>query len=602
MKTRKMTTHKFITALTAIMFACPFQAPAQQQLEQEITVEHEVVPERRDVSRLNFMPAATLPAVKTVPLAYSTRNVQITVPGTINTLQPAAFADTLAVSPYRGYAALGIFPLYNLGATAGYKLIDNDHTRLAAFLQYDGSLYKGHIGNSESDRQYVRNNTGLLDITLHQAVGAKSFIDAGVEAEIAHYNMPGQLMNMAPQNMHHIAAEATWLSHFRQIDYEIGLHYGNFGFGNTIFTEFSQRNLMRPVTENNFGIDLKGHKSFRHYSTIGAEINFNCITNSEHSTIAFERFPNEYSFHHIGKFNHALLRLYPYYRFDIRKFRIDLGARLDFTFNSGKTVHVAPRALVSWKPSKMLTIFANAGGGEHQNSLRDLYGVTPYAQTFLAYGNSHIPITLNAGITCGTFHGFYAKASAGYARANKWLMPVSISAAMNYGTQSDFTSPVIIRYINTLTVFKPVDMRGTYWRVEAGYTNRMIEVSAAYQGAGQGYDKGYYYWRDRAKGELEAKMRLTPIKPLDISLSYKWRHGRAMINRETCFEADQTITATQFLSLGAVQDLSAGGAYRYTDRLTFFVTFNNLLNRRHYIPGLVEAQGINGLIGATYKF
>lgn len=578
-----MTLNKFIPALAALLLPA-FYTTAQQPLEQDITVEHEVVPERRDVSRLNFMPVVTLPAVKTTPLAYSSRNLQITVPGTITTLQPAAFADTLAVSPYRGYAALGIFPLYNLGATVGYKFIDNDHTRLAAFMQYDGSLYKGHILSSDGARQSVRNNTGLLDITLHQAVGSKSFIDAVVELELARYNMPTFFGDFKSQGMHRIAAEASWISHFRKFDYEIGLRYSNFGYSNTIkpISNSVLPDAFSPVTENRFNLDLKARKTLGHYSTIGAEVDFSYIGNSSNFAVHTNNYGG-YTFTDAGKFNHALLRLYPYYRFDINKFRLDLGARLDFTFNSGKAIHIAPRALASWKPSKMLTIFAKAGGGEHQNTLLDLYEVTPYAQTFLAYGNSHIPLTLDAGITFGTFHGFYAKASAGYARANNWMMPVYLK---NYA----------------ITLFKPINMRGMYWRAEAGFSNRLIEVTASYQAATQGYNKGYYLWRDRAKGELEGKIKVTPVKPLDVSMTYTWRHGRVMINRQTFNDADVAITTSDYITLGDVRNLSLGGTYRYTDRISMFVTFNNILNRHYFLPGLVEAQGLNGLIGATYKF
>lgn len=578
-----MTPHKLIISATALL-VCAFSAPAQQTLQQEITVEHEVVPERRDVNRLDFLPSVNLPAITATPLSYSSRNVQVTVPGNFNTLQPAAYADTLAVSPYRGYAALGLFPLSNLGATIGYKLVDNDHTRLAAFMQYNGLLYKGHVCVPEGQRQYVRNNTGLLNITLHQAVGKKSFIDAGAELELTHYNMPGQNLSMAPQNMRRFNAVATWLSTSRKLDYEISLRYGNFGFNNTILTDYTPRNDVRPVSENNLQLILKGRKSLGHYSTLGAEVDFSYISNSDHSSLSYSQPLDEYTITPLGTYSHALLRLYPYYRFDISKFRLDLGTRVDFTFHSGKAIHIAPRALASWKPSKMLTVFANMEGGEHQNTLRDLYGVTPYAQTFLAYSNSHIPLTVNGGITLGTIRGFYAKVVAGYARANDWLMPVTIGSAC-------------------LTVFKPVNISGMYWRAETGYQNRFLELSASYQATSQGYNKGYYFWRDRAKGELEGKLKVTPIKPLDISLAYTMRHGRAMINRETVFDDNQTTTTTTiFQSLGSMHNLNLGGTYRFSNRITFFATFNNILNRRYYLPGMVEAQGINGLFGATYKF
>lgn len=563
----------------ATLLVTSSQLHAQEPLTQEITVDHEVVPERRDVNRLNYMPVSNLPKVKPVPLTYSNRSVQLAVPGTINTLQPAAFADTLATWPYRGYVAGGYFPLYNLGLTAGYKIVDNDRTRLAAFMQYDGSLYKGHFGCYSTPSEYVRRHTGLLDITLHRAVGKKSFIDADVQLELARYNLPGELMRPVAQNMHRISTDLTWLSTARGVDYEVGLHYSNFGFNNTIFHVTPEP--FAPVKENIFGIDGKGRYKLSDTSSLGLEASFNMIANSRDTDVSYTPLLSQYNFVAGGSYSHALLRLYPYYRFEISKFRLDLGANIDFTFNSGKAIHIAPRALASWKPVKFLTIFAKAGGGEHQNTLNSLYGAAPYAQTFMTYGNSHVPVTFDAGLTVGAIAGFYFKAQAGYARANNWLMPVTISDGM--------------------TIFKSIDISGLQWLAEAGYSHKYGALTLSYQGAPQGYRKGYYMWRDRAKGQLEASLKVTPIKPLDVKLSYTWRHGRAMIDHEPDSDLG-TGGFTHTYNLGDVKNLSLGGAYRFTDRLTFFATFDNILNKRQMQIGLVEAQGFNGLLGATYKF
>lgn len=575
---KSMNIYKSITVASTLLVAL-LQMQAQEPLTQEITVDHEVVPERRDIARLNYKPVSNLPAVKSVPLSYSNRSVQLAVPGIITTLQPAAFADTLATWPYRGYVAGGYFPLYNLGLTAGYKIVDNDRTRLAAFMQYDGSLYKGHFGSYSTPSEYVRRHTGLFDITLHQAVGKKSFIDAGVELELARYNLPGENMLPVAQGMHRVGADITWISTARGIDYEVGVKYGNFGFNNTIFNHIPE--LFAPVKENSFGIEGKGRYKLTDTSSVGLEASFNLLANSRNTAVSYSPLLYQYRFVECGSYSHALLRLYPYYRFEIKKFRLDLGANIDFTFNSGKAIHIAPRALASWKPIKLLTIFAKAGGGEHQNSLKSLYGAVPYAQTFMTYGNSHLPITFDAGITAGTISGFYAKAQAGYARANNWLMPVTIN--------------------NGMTIFKPIDISGLQWLAEAGYTHKWGTLAVSYQGAPQGYKKGYYMWRDRAKGQLEASLKVTPIKPLDVKLSYAWRHGRAMIDREPDSELG-TGGFNHTFNLGDVKNLTLGGAYRYTDRLTFFATFDNILNKRQMQIGLIEAQGFNGLLGATYKF
>lgn len=567
----------------AVLLSPGLGAVAQTALEQEITVEHEVVPEKNNVARLGFLPEATLPKPTAKKLDYSTRNITLTVPGTITTLQPAAYADSLFGSPFRGYASLGAFPLYNAAANAGYKLVDNDHTRLAAFLQYTGKLYKGHV--ADSPNQYVRNHSGVADVTLHQAVGRKSFIDAGLELELARFNLPGAELRLAAQNMRNIGLDMRFTSKTHGIDYSVALRYSNFAFTNNTLNAFLPREPFNPVHENTFAMALAGSKKLRNASTVGADVEFSSVSNSRTTRHAFSEVTGGDVFSHAGGFSHGLLRLQPYYRLNTGAFRLDLGARIDFTFNSGKAFHIAPRALAAWKPSGMFTVYAKAGGGEHQNTLRRLFGEVPFAQTFMAYGNSHVPLTCDFGLTVGKIRNAYLTAEVGYARANNWLMPTVLPLP---GA--------------ALTVMNGVNMRGFSWRAEAGCSlNGAFSAKIAYRGAPQGYNKGYYLWLDRAKGELSATVAFKPLKPLDVCAVFKLRHGRAVMD----FRKSTDPLLPDFYSktaLGNIKMLNLNANYTFTKKLSLFASLNNILNSRPFAIGLVEEQGINGLIGASYKF
>ncbi len=570
----------------SIVLLCAATAVAAkaQDLRQEVTVDHEVVPERTDVSRLGYTPVVDLPRLSAPRLDYSARTVNVTVPPAIEQLSPAAYADTLYTTPWRGYVAAGFFPLYNAGASAGYKFLDTDHTRLSAFMQYNGSLYHGRYPNTTGSRRWVRNNTLTLDLALHQAVGSKSFIDAGADMAIAHYNMPNGT-NLGPQNMTRIGVQANFSSTAGPVDYTAGVRYHHFSYSNTVLTERPDRNLYKPVNENIFGVSGKARMKFDQYSAIGLDADLSVVANTRRTDALFSFITRDYQFSlydNGGDYTHALITLKPFYRFEINKFRLDLGARIDFTIHSGKAFHAAPDIRATWKPTSMLALYAKAGGGEHQNTLRSLYGVTPYAQTMMAYTNSHIPLTLEGGITLGSWKGAWLEAAVCYARANDWLMPVTDASA--------------------ITVFKPIDMRGYHWRVAAGYTyRRLAELTVSCEGAPQGYDKGYYLWRDRARVVLGGQLKVTPIKPLDLLLTYELRTNRTMIDHVGSPAPDVKPYRVSY-SLGAVNNLSIGGNYRFTDRLSAFATFSNILCQRHSLPGLVENQTFHGLLGVSYKF
>ena len=116
--------------ISYILLFAAFSAQAQK-LSTEITVERTVVPAERAATRLNSVSPSIVPAT-----VQDTRidMAEYGQPGTLTRssylLAPAAWADTFALSPYRGYVSAGYFPVYNLGVSAGYRLLQTSDTRL----------------------------------------------------------------------------------------------------------------------------------------------------------------------------------------------------------------------------------------------------------------------------------------------------------------------------------------------------------------------------------------------------------------------------------------------------------------------------------------
>lgn len=564
-----------------------------QTLEQEITVDHDVVPEHRDVTRRYFTPSTTLPTIKAKRMSYNTSGVSIRVPGSIPTLDPAAYADTIPTASWRGYAGLGYLPTYNLGAVAGYKFIDNDCTRLTGYMQYNGTSYKKRFPFENSDKATFDTHTGLIGLTIHQAVGNKSFLDAGIDGIFSRYDMPSAEIT-SPQNMRNIDLSVAWSSSTPKFVYRASADISHFGYSNSINIGYpvastSSTELFEPVNENAFKLNGFIRTDIDTYSSIGLDVDFSVLRNNRRTDAAFSDSQQRYIFSDYGSYSHALAGFQPYYRFRSGDFNINLGAQVDFSINSGKTLHIAPAISAAWKPGAVFTAFVKAEGGEHQNTLRSLYNVSPYIAPMMAYENSNIPYDFNAGFTIGTWQGMYAEVSGGYTRANDWLMPV-------YDNNLTLASAV------KSTIFKPFDLKGFHWRIAAGYDYRGIaKLDLTYEGAQQDYNKGYYLWRDRAKSIVTADLRVTPISPLDINIGYTLRTGRKVIDFSR--SADPAISSYNFTqSLGCMRDLRAGALYRIDSQWSAFINVTNLLNSKYSLIGGVPAQGISGLVGATYKF
>lgn len=566
--------------LLSLAIAASMSASAQG-LRKEITVQHEVVPEQTDVTMLRFTPRFTLPQLQRPSLDYSTRSVFATVQPTITTLGPAAWGDSIYTSPYRGYAVLGFAPLYNLGATAGYKFIDNDRTRLNAWVQYNGTAYKGLYGESPLNGQYQRSNMVTAAASLHHALSQSKFLDFGVDYTFGRYTTPASVDSTGRQQMHRLNFSALFSGSNSTLDYGAGMALGYFGYAFSPDFEVAteqpdglwESERLRPAHETK--VDVHGGVSAKISETqrAGISAEFDMLSNSRHSHADFDAEDMEYMMHATPRHTHALLTISPYYRLRMSAVEFTAGVKAQVTINSGKAIHVAPDVNLTWRPVSRLAVYAKAGGGEWQNTLTSLYDVSPYTLSSMAFKNSHVPITAEGGITFGPLKGASVEVSWLYAAANDWLMPVTMD--------------------DGLTIFTPTKMRG--YKLHAGVTyeyGTAVELRVAYETAPQGPSRGFYLWRDRAKHAVSADLRVTPVAPLDIFAGWEYRGGRSQICPHTGIKQ----------SLGLVSNLKVGALYRITPQWSAFVRGENLMCRRYLLIGGVPAQSITGLIGATYKF
>lgn len=522
-----------------------------QTLRKEITVQHEVVPEPTEVTKLRFSPQFTLPKLPATMLEYARQGVFTAVDPTISPLGPAAYYDTIYTSPYKGYANLGIAPVYNLGASAGYKFVDNDRTRLNAWLQYNGNAYKGLYHGSPLDGQYQRTNTATVALALHHALSNERYLDMGADYTFSRYSTPANTDSTGRQQIHRANLSALYSANTSTLSYSAGGGIGYFGYSFAPEGMHASRELK---------VDLLG-KIASEISTdqrAGLNLDFNLISTSRHAQA-----PGH---------THALLSLAPFYDLRLSTLELHAGIKAQITINSGKALHIAPDVIATWHPTQYLSIYGKAGGGEWQNTLSSLFDATPYGLGVMAYGNSHLPITVEGGLTVGPFKGLAVELSWLYAAANNWRMPVT--------TQEGWT------------VFDQLDMRGYKFHAGISYQyGTRLELRTAYETAPQKAARGYYLWRDRARHTLTADLRFTPVTPLDIFLGWEYRGSRAQISPQG-----------DFSPLGHVSNLNAGALYRITSQWSAFIHGENLLCHRYLLIGGVPAQGITGLIGASYKF
>lgn len=568
--------------IAALMAATLSAMGSAQELSKEITVDHDIVPEMREASKLGFLPVVELDPVRRVMLDISSQGIPVGLTPKITTLAPAAYGDSLEVSPWRGYAALGYFPAYNLGASAGYRFIDNDRTRLGAWLQYDGNTYKvspkwlSHYPSTGLDKLRVNHNAVNVGVSLHQSVGVNSFVEANVGYGFdRHSNFnPRSDYDLIDKTINRFNIDAAWTSKRAAT-----LLWARAGYGLFKNSMANERGILdgdaimgtigKSVGENKIFVGGGAQRLTSEVSKIMAEASLSVLSNS-----GMER----------EDFSHGLLTLKPGYSYKNDNFQATLGAKAELTFNSGKAFHIAPDVAVAWRPVKMLGVEARAGGGEWQNSQMSVYSVSPYVNGYYAYRNSHLPITFDAKICLGPFKGTQLEFYGAYAVANDWLMPV--------------------RHSNILQ-FYALDFRGAMVGASLSYNDgRWGNAKVCFEATpSRSYTRGWYLWRDRAKNVMRAEANVIPITPLEINIMWELRTGRHMEYSDLDLANPAELVVNRYYeSLSTLANLSAGASWRFNPRLGVFLRGENILGRSYFLIGSMPARGAHGLAGVTYKF
>lgn len=520
-----------------------------QDLNTEITVTHEVVPEEQAATRVQVQPVIELPTVTQGRLSAATNYIPGVFTPYIFQLDAAEYAASLTRTPWRGYAALGYGPIYNLAASAGYRFIERDSLRLDAYMQFDGHSYNTDYPSLPVDydgKVCFRRNTGLVgaNTAWQSNVGQ---LTASLLYQYSDYNFPILDLQTLGTDKYFIrtnVAQATvgWGNNSAKLSYNVAAKYDMILFGK----EFA----------NNYRGELGGTILWRStsQSAWGMDMSFSADASM------------------LG--NKNLLHVQPRYVYSGEHFAGSFGVDVDACIGNVATsrrVLVAPDLNLAWIPSQFVKVWLKMYGRTDDNYRGRLLDEQPYLLPGYDTGYSRIYST-DLGLTLGSWRGASVSVFGGYTTAYDWLIPAVESGEMH-----------------------GVDIKGLHGGVSANYDYRTylsLNVKAEFAQSPSGdYSKGYALWRDHAKFDLSAMATIRPIDKLSITLGYKLRTGR-----------QKTLGEEKNMDLLKINNLTAGIQYSVTSQWSVFLKGENLMNRQWYLGPAVPCQGIMGLIGATYKF
>lgn len=602
-----------VIAATAVT-ACAATVAAED-LRTEIEVDRTVVPVQRPATRLRTMsPVLVTPDVKRQTLSMSEYSAASDFAPTFNLLEPASYPALRSLSTYRGYASVGYFPGFNLGASAGYRFINSEKTRLGAWLQYNGSSYNSHIAAGGDGRPTVSDNTVTLGADFAQRFGKKSNLMIGVDYTHAALSLPTDADPSQKQGINLADVKASWWSTIGKLGY-----HANVGFSHTGLTKdiaflspasVSSRSLT-AAGENRVTVALgtTGRLKSASSSWIGIELKADIL----HTTDGM--FLNEAltygSWDFVGMTSpvagvymaltdysgctRGIYSAKPYFGFSGSDVHARIGLDVDVSTGYSTRFHIAPDVMIDWNPASQVAVYARFTGGEEYNTLRSLYDVSPFAPGINTYVNSYSPVKGRLGVVAGPFAGATAEVFAGYEATRDVPMPVVLSDVSFYNP--DMMYP----FIRDFNGFFSNNLSGWHAGVALSYRWRSrFEAKAGFRILPSSYSHGLAECHDRARYIATASVVFKPVEKLSLGLDYELRAGRKYYRFDRL--DDGMGYRRKAVPMSNVSCLDFNATYAITESFSAFVRAENLLCRRPELLPFYTAQGLHGLFGVSLKF
>jgi len=584
---------KNIIAILAAATICPMAGA--DELNQTISIEKEEEVVEMKADKMPTEPNAVEATVDSVRLEFSDRTVPVSVAPAILVRKPVRQADGFSFSTdNRGYAEFGMGNYLNMNGSAGYRFVDNGYTKLGAWLQHNST--NGTIASSK--KYFVEDR---IAVDLQHRIAAKGILTATAGYHFDKFNYYYYEKNLLPlpdkrQTTNEASVDLKWTSWTsRDFSYKVGGTY-NF-FGNKLpFWDFIQESGQKGLKEHYFSVFGGIEAEMFSDSRLGIDLAYQQAIYTNALREAPYRFEDA-----LRSTSNSLVTIAPYYLKQTETTELKIGARLDFS-NRGTTFRIAPDVRFSHVFSSRFGVELSATGGNTLNTMTEIASRNRYLNpSAVPHPNSYTLVDATARFNFGLWNGFSASPYVGFAVVKNALVPYV------YG---EFRFPIDDNWLYVLpdaiagTVsYVGHDMNGVRAGVDFTYKfHEKVELRAGYMFTPQGVESGYISADDRPEHTVEASLRVTPIKQLDLYAGYSFRSGRVVMGKFVTVDETSVLTEYSNGSLGAVSDFSFGATYRINRMFHVYAEGYNLFNRRWQDYLGMYSQKANFIVGVGVKF
>ena len=609
-----------LAALTLTTSAQQTTTPQnQKELNKEITLEKDFVPEIKKATKKNTLPAVkkVTPPAKT-DVSYSNWANPIDVQPTIPTMMPYGYRTAHNFSDKRGYLAVGGGMAANFIGSAGYRFIDKDNLTLGAWLQHN-STWAGKnssqmiLNDNLRLKQKFNDNLVGVDLMNRFKVGTLTLNARGHFDSFNYYGGINEAWDDDhKQTFTEFGLKGAWEAlpldvNDHEVTYNVGLAFNHAGYEKTLVEN------VKGAKQNTLNFTLGGEYAINEYTAAGLQIEGDYVNTNVFGSSN----------------NYFIVTLSPYFSWENSVISAQLGADIllgkpmlyDFSGKhkdgiDGRRVLVSPNVNLDFNFSPGAKFYVSISGGKILNTLSDMAAQNRYSDPTASYPNSFSPFDGEAGFKIGPFSGFNMKLFGGYGFFEGDLNGLVIPSAP-YGGASEVVLPYTLA-----TNYIPIKAKGMKIGADLNYKYRsLVEANASiiYAPAGDdvkenGWTQGYSL--DGFEGaSLVSKINLQvkPLRQLTLDLGLDLYTDRAHVIKEfiptISDDEDAEPIATEempytldWYDLDDIINLHAGASWRFDKVVTLWVKGNNLLNRKWDVMPGMGAQKFNVMGGVSLVF
>ncbi len=550
-------------SMIMLLSGCLTTIAQEPTLTKEITIETDFVPVEQKATKLNKLPEVTKTTIPTKNLNYSNWSGTVDFPTTINTLEPYGYKTKYPFSKAKGYFDFGIGTQLNIVGSAGYKFIDTGERQLNAWLQHN-STWAGKdtspIASANPLKQKFNDN--LLAVNFSNKFDA-GLLDLGAYFHLDNFNYYGvnyfpSYNNVDKQTATEFELNAGWrhaVTGENNLQFAAQLAFNHFGYSKNLNNEKNglqenhiQAKVFSEAVQGTFSLGINASADFLGYSNMLDE-------NGD---------PKESDWM-------GLFKVSPYVLYKVDNLDLKGGINVDLSANDGSKIRISPNIKANYLIQDGYSVYAAISGGKRLNLLSEVHSMCRYIAPCNVLGSSYSPFNAELGVKIGAFNGFYIKPFFGYGSFKDEMTPY-------YSMDSNPNNNIITEQISPYVFMQKYEIKGWKAGMEIGYNyNNIVDFTANVQYAPQDNDKGYSFGFDRPEFVVNAGVKVTPIKPLSITLGYELRNGRAYYNKYS-IDGPPTVVTWSKTELNDVNNLSLNAYYQITPTIGAFINANNLLN------------------------